>query len=437
MSLESSAMDIVNWLESAVDTVTAGKRIRERYSITDSAWISRYRSDCGIESAYAFLKAWEYTGDEKYLTLSRELYDGIVAMQNADGSFPYFSGVVRYYTNDNSEVAIFLFRMAEIDKENATKYRAKGLEVTDNLLNIQYDDGSWQMSTQKPSATVAFTAHAVSALSIGYKFTGNKAAYKAAIESALAWISGKILTDGRVPYCETHRPPSSDQAITIRAFAHAELFVPDSENVLAWRKDRQKLMSWFEQLITDDGAVRNGLGKGVNIADTPNVTDHVYTTAFAIEAFYYSFCADGLLEYLEKAIRIVRFVQSNIYYSNVAEVNGVVRGAFNIADKNWDTSDAGLDANEQGGGNMVYTGWTNAPLAAHLFSFGYLLKNTALLSFFANNKAVRIADKDDGALKLFANGETLSFPIASEISLCASPVKIYANGTKQALSFTM
>ena len=435
MSFETSALNIINWLESAVDTATAGKLIRERYKIPDSAWVNRYRSDCGIEAAYAFLMAWRYTRTEKYLTLSRELYSGVAALQNDDGSFPYYSGVTRSYTNDNAEVAIFLLRMAEVDEANAAVYRAKALEVTDYLLSIQNSDGSWQRSTEDATASPLFTAHAVSALATAYRYTDNQTGYRNAVTSALGWISGKILSSGMITLAgagETQRPPSSDQAIVIRAFAHAELFI---ENNASWRRNRNTLMAWFSQLITEDGAVKNGLGTGANGADTENVTDHVYTTAFAVEAFYYCFCVDGNLSYLNIAMKIVKFIQSNVFYSADPNLNGVIRGAFNLKDKNWDTSEAALDTSGQGGGNVAYTGWTNAPLAAHMIAFAEAARNETTLSVFVNNKKIRIAADNKGALRLGVDGTVMKFPVTEETGVLSSPIKIHANGGTQSLAY--
>lgn len=439
MSLANSAMGIVEWLESAVDSKTGGKLIRERFNLATMSWISRYRIDCAIEAALSFLKAWQYTGDTKYLSLARDLYNGVLSIQHENGSFPYHTGSAIEYTNDNSEVAIFLLRMADIDSEYAYKYRNTALQITDWLVSIQYDDGSWRRSSETFSRTACFTAHAVSALSMAYKYTINRSAYKTAIENGLAFIGSKILDSGMVELMganEAQRPPSSDQSICVRGIAHAELYVDDLDNRETWTANRHILLSWLAQLVTDEGSVMNGLGQGANGADTVNVTDYVYTLPFTIEAFYHSYCVDDDSELLETALKIVRFAQSNIYYAR-SSPSGVLRGAFNIADRNWDTSDAFLDGGQQGGGDMVYTGWTNAPIATHLFSFDHLLGNKAILSFFANNKAVRIANKDGGAVKVFTNGETISFPVTSETSPDASPVKIYANGRKQALAFTM
>lgn len=437
MSMNDTAMDIVNWLETAVDNTNWGYLIRERYSLTSMSWISRYRTDCTIEAAYVFLKAWKHTGDKKYLTLARNMFHGICNLQHEDGSFPYHTGSSISYTNDNSEVAIFLFRMAEVDSEYAEAYREKALNITDWLVNIQYADGSWQRSTVTRESTACFTAHAVSAISMAYKFTSNREAYKSAVEKGLMYISTKIRNDGMVTLMggnEAQRPPSSDQSICIRGIAHAELYIDNLSDRETWTAKRKILTAWLEQCITEEGAVKNGLGTGANGADTVNVTDYVYTLPFTVEAFYYSALVDGNADYLETAIKIVRFAQGNIYYSSITNANKVLRGAFNITQRNWDTSDAVLDSSEQGGGNMIYTGWTNAPMAAHFFCFSGVVAKGVTLSIKTDVRTERFISDDNGLMGIYVDGKTVKFPLAKYTDVSASSVKLFANGEKQTLA---
>jgi hypothetical protein len=436
--MNDSAMGIVNWLETAVDNTNWGCLIRERYSLTNMAWISRYRTDCTTEAAYAFLKAWKHTGDKKYLTLARKLFDGICNLQHADGSFPYHTGSSIAYTNDNSEVAIFLLRMAEVDIENASAYRQKALDITDWLVSIQNTDGSWQRSSADSNPTACFTAHAVSAISTAYKFTNNRDAYKNAVEKGLAYISTKIRSSGRITLMggnEAQRPPSSDQSICVRGFAHAELYIDNLADRETWVANRKTLTAWLEQCVTEEGAVQNGLGTGANGADTVNVTDYVYTLPFTVEAFYYSALVDGCMDYLKTAMQIVRFTQGNIYYSSIGNANGVLRGAFNITNRNWDTSDAVLDSGEQGGGNMIYTGWTNAPIAAHFFNFSGVVDNGAILSIETDVKTERFLPDGNGELGICVEGNAVKFPMVNDTSVSVSAVKLFANGAKQALAY--
>lgn len=436
--MNDSAMGIIDWLETAVDNTSWGYLIRERYSLTNMAWISRYRTDCTTEAAYAFLKAWKHTEDKKYLTLARKLFNGICKLQHPDGSFPYHTGSSIAYTNDNSEVAIFLLRMAEVDRENTFAYREKALDITNWLVGIQNADGSWRRSSVDPNPTACFSAHAVTAISMAYKYTDNHIGYKAAVENGLAYISTKIRESGRINLMggnEAYRPPSSDQSICIRGFACAELYIDDLAGREAWTASRKKLLTWLEQCVTDEGAVQNGLGTGANGADTVNVTDYVYTLPFAVEAFYFSALVDGSVDYLKTAMQIVRFAQGNIYYSSINNANGILRGAFNITKRNWDTSDAILDSGEQGGGNMIYTGWTNAPMAAHLFNFSSAVGNGAVLSIETDAKTERFLPDDNGTMRVCVEGNAVKFPVVNNASVSASAVKLFANGEKQALSY--
>lgn len=437
MSMNDSAMGIINWLETAVDNTNLGYLIRERYSLTNMAWISRYRTDCTTEAACAFLKAWKRTGDEKYLTLARNLFKGICNLQHADGSFPYHTGSSIAYTNDNSEVAIFLLRMAEVDTENANQYREKALDITNWLVSIQNADGSWQRSTADSNPTACFTAHAVTAISMAYKYTDNRDVYKIAVEKGLAYIVTRIRESGRITLMggnEAQRPPSSDQSICVRGFACAELYIDDLADRETWTANRKKLIAWLEQCVTDEGAVKNGLGTGANGADTVNVTDYVYTLPFAVEAFYFSALVDGNVDYLKTAMQIVRFAQGNIYYSAIDNANGVLRGAFNITKRNWDTSDAVLDSGEQGGGNMIYTGWTNAPMAVHFFNFSGVVDNGSILSIETDVKTERFLPDNNGMLGICIDGNAVRFPLVNDENVSASAVKLFANGTKQALA---
>lgn len=448
MSIINSAINIVNWLILATDTTTDGKRVKERYMMNSNTWKVLYRPDCNIETAYCFLLAWEHTRNNAYLQLSRDIYDSIVKLQNLDGSFPFaHTGDTHIYTNDNSEVPIFLLRMAEIDVERAETYRTTALKGTDFLLSIQNNNGSWRVVDNDLHEVPMFTAHAVSALSTAYSFTNRKLDYKLAIEKALDWIITNILPDGRVKICyevnnntEYWRPPSSDQAIVIRGFAHAELYITDSDKKSIWKENRLKLMDWFDKLIDSTGAIKNGLGEKLNGADLQSLTDHVYTTAFGIEAYYYSFLIDKTQYYLENAIKIVDFSANNLYYSSKAETNGVIRGAYNVRDNNWDTSDLILNSGEEGGADMIYTGWVNSPLASWFFIFnknGYLAK-TNFLNIKNNNSIIQIPLKipknnDNGCLRVSLNKIIYYIPLvdinsddASKIRVCVGLGKIKA-----------
>ena len=445
MSLIDSATTIIDWLKLATDNTYDGKRVKERYKMNSKSWQTIYRPDCNMETALAFLKVWKYTNDDDYLQLSRDIYDSIIKLRNSDNSFPFANTLdTHVYTNDNSEVPIFLFRMAEIDTERANMYRQSALLSTDFLITLQNADGSWRVVDNDLHKVPMFVAHAVSALSTAYKYTDKKEQYKTAIENGLDWIiNGNIFDNGRVKICyevnkgtEYWRPPSSDQAIVIRGFALAELYV-DSSKKDGWKQNRIKMLNWFDQLLDSSGAIKNGLGENLNGADLAGLTDHVYTTAFGIEAYYWSYLVDNNVDYLNKAKLITEFCSNNLYYSDDINANGVIRGAYNIQDDNWDTSKLILNGGQEGGSNMVYTGWANAPLAICMFDINDVKNISNKLKIFNGKDIIEFTLNDNtlekNSLHLCVNEKIKQITLVDKDDVDASNVRVYTNKKIMAL----
>ena len=438
MNFIDSTMTILEWLKLAIDDTSDGKRVKERYMMNKKSWKVWYRPDCNIETAYAFLKAWEHTKDNSYLQLARDIYSSIVKMQKTDGSFPFaHTGDTHIYTNDNSEVPIFLFRMAEIDSEMADTYRQTALKGMDFILSIQNENGSWRVVDNDLHTPAMFTAHAVSGLAHAYAYTTNKTEYKAAIEKGLDFITTQILDNGRIKTCyeinngtEYWRPPSSDQAIVIRAFAHAEYYIADSSKKDEWKRNRLKLIKWFDRLIDVSGAIKNGLGENINGADLPGLTDHVYTTAFGIEAYQWSYYVDNNPDYLNKAMSIANFAANNLYYSDEPETNGTIRGAYNIQDNNWDTSSLILNGGQEGGADMIYTGWVNAPLVALFFTLSE--SSNYSIKIYDGVKTINIplydTQKNDICLRVYLNEKIRYIYLVDKNDANASNLRLYING---------
>ena len=367
-----AAREVLAWLESAADTLENGDiLIRERYDMANKEWISIYRPDCNIESAFAFLCAWRQTGERKFLALARSVFSSIRKFQNPDGSFPFADRKDRHvYTNDNSEVPIFLMRMAEIDKEYAPEYLSVARKGTDFLRDIQNADGSWRVVDNDSSRTAMFTAHAVAALAMA---AGDDSSYRTAVEKGIDFIRTQTLPSGRVRTCcevspgtEYWRPPSSDQSISVRGIAMAEYYLPDHPRAKDWKELRRGMLSWLNGLLDESGAIRNGLGEDINGADLPSLTDNVYTTAFGIEAYLWSWKLDANPEYKATLDGLLEFCKGNLYHSENADADGVFRGAYNLEEGNWNTSRLVLNSGNEGGSAMVYSGWANAPLASWL-----------------------------------------------------------------------
>lgn len=375
-----AALDLVGWLDRST-MPTGPVALRERYKLSTKVWNPALRPDGNIEAVYTYLLAWQHTGNAAYLTKSRAIWDAMAPLQYADGSWPFSNLVGDWpesrWANDNSEVAIFLLRAALIDTDRAATYRAAALDTLAYLLTTQHTLKFFRTNMPMMQYLAAWsTAHVVTALSLAYPLAGaSQAAYVTAINLALEAVISQIQPDGRIRTGyeaqgteESWRPPSSEQSICIRALAAAELAFPESPNVTTWRNARQDMLGWLVPLVHPSGAIRNGYGVGVTFADVYHVTDHVYTTAFAVEAFRMSYALDGVTAYRDIADGILAFAAGNIWHDATdPDADGCLRGAYDLTAQNFDTSEIPQNGAEEGGGDMAYTGWSAAPVAALLF----------------------------------------------------------------------
>lgn len=373
--------NLENWLVNlATYTANGTTYVKERYRMDIWAWSSGATAMACAQAALTYLYLWKYRNDATFLTTARNLVSGLEAGRNQNGGFPMFiygGSDTHVYTGGNSEVPISLFRMAEIDTDYALTYVENGLRSTDFLLSIQNQNGSWRTVDNDNTQTALFTAQAVMALSMGYQYTTNKNGYRAAIENGISFIQTQLLPDGRIKTCreanpgtEYWRPPTSDQSIVIRGLAAAEYYLSDNANVQNWRSLRETLLVYLNDCIGVEGAVRNGLGTTSLPNDFYGLTDHVYTTSWAIEAYYYCGLVDEDQTEMGISKGIVDFCSGNLYF-NVGNVNtnGTIRGAYNIQDDNWDTSALTQDAGNEGGAEMIYVGWVMAPILAWMIRY--------------------------------------------------------------------
>ena len=374
-----------DWLINlATYTVDGETYVKERYRMDTWKWSSGATAMACAQSAWLYLNLWQYTSNSEYLTTARNLVTSLEKGRKTSGGFPMFiydAGDHYYdtyvYTGGNSEVPINLFRCAEIDTDNAQTYITNALKSTDYLLSIQNSNGSWRTVTNDGTQTALFTAQAVSALAMGYQHTDNQSGYQTAIEKGIAFIQTQLLSDNRIRACrevnpntEYWRPPTSDQSIVIRGLAIAEYCLPDNANVSSWRTLRKTLLTYLSQCIGSEGSVRNGLGTTSLPNDIYGLTDHVYTTSWAIEAYHYCGLVDNDSTELDIAKGILDFCKGNLYFNtgNV-NTNGTIRGAYNVQDGNWDTSALTQDAGNEGGAEMIYVGWVMAPICTWMIRY--------------------------------------------------------------------
>lgn len=372
-----------DWLINlATYTANGNTYCKERYRMDTSAWVNGATAIAMGEIALTYLKLWKYHNDETYRTTARNIVSALEAGRRSSNGFSmyvYGGSDTTQYTGGNSEVPLMLFRCAEIDTDYASTYIASALTSTDFLLGIQNSDGSWRTSSGNQAKTAMFTAQAVGALASGYRHaTGSKKTlYKTAVEKGIEYIQTQLMADGRIKTShdngsseEWWRPPTSDQAIVIRGLAIAEYYIPNDEYASSWKTLRQTLLTYLNQCIGSEGAVRNGLGNSGLPNDYYGLTDHIYTTSWAIEAYYYSALVDNSQLEINISKGIVDFCKGNLYF-NVGNVNtnGTLRGAYNVQDGNWDTSALVQDSGNEGGADMIYVGWVMAPICTWMIEY--------------------------------------------------------------------
>lgn len=372
-----------DWLINlATYTANGSTYCKERYRMDRNVWVDGATAIAMGEIAVTYLQLWKYYKDESYRTIARNIVSALEAGRRSSNGFSmyvYGGSDNTQYTGGNSEVPLMLFRCAEIDSDYASTYIASALTSTDFLLGIQNSDGSWRTSSANSAKTAMFTAQAVGALASGYRHAtkAKQPLYKTAVEKGIAYIQTQLMPDGRIKTSrdngsneEWWRPPTSDQAIVIRGIAIAEYYLPNDEYVSSWRTLRQTLLSYINQCIGSEGAVRNGLGNSGLPNDYYGLTDHIYTTSWAIEAYYYSALVDNLQSEINISKGIVDFCKGNLYFdADNVNTNGTIRGAYNVQDGNWDTSALVQDGGNEGGADMIYVGWVMSPILTWMIEY--------------------------------------------------------------------
>lgn len=371
-----------DWLINlATYTANDNTYCKERYRMDRNAWVDGATAIAMGEIAVTYLQLWKYYNDESYRTTARNIVSALEAGRRSSNGFSmyvYGGSDNTQYTGGNSEVPLMLFRCAEIDSDYAPTYIASALTSTDFLLGIQNSDGSWRTSSANSAKTAMFTAQAIGALASGYRYAGSKKSlYRTAVEKGIAYIQTQLMSDGRIKTShdngsreEWWRPPTSDQAIVIRGLAIAEYYLPNNANVSEWKTLRRTLLSYLNQCIGPEGAVRNGLGNSGLPNDYYGLTDHIYTTSWAIEAYYYSALVDDLQSEINISKGIVDFCKGNLYFDvDNVNTNGTLRGAYNVQNGNWDTSALVQDGANEGGADMIYVGWVMSPILTWMIEY--------------------------------------------------------------------
>lgn len=429
--------------------------VKERYSIKNKYWYDLRRPYYMLQAASAYYNLWKHYHKNKYLLKARSLTRNSFQGINESGCFIYdLDGVDRtIYLGGNCEDVIYLCRFADIDTDKAEEYHDVARGVIEWIMSMQNTDGGWAMNGN--AYTPLGTGHALAALSYYYQYIDDskKTSVLNQIEKGVDFLIANQVDSGRFLCCaeiqSTHeywRAPSSDHCIALRGLTMCEYFFPNNTHIQAWHNARIKALEYLYELRHESGAIVNGEYNGVsgtklNGADFNFITDHVYTSRYAIEAFDWCYKIDGDEEELSTMYALCNFCAGNAWNETYdLNAKGVLRGAYNLRDKNWDTSMIILNPGGEGGADMVYVGSVNAPILGQLIQYNEnweeFIGVTSPIKFYDNGviKNVLVNDEADSPLKVYYNGSIHNIVLVDSGSEHSSNWHIHINGETKCIA---
>ncbi|HEY3290306.1 MAG TPA: prenyltransferase/squalene oxidase repeat-containing protein, partial [Anaerolineae bacterium] len=297
----------VRWLRSMLVVPDGSMGIYERYLINDQKVNHWVRPDCTMETARLFHAFGAHKHDQSYIDLAIHMADYVVSLQRDDGwfagSFPFYKFVpptldeqdigspeasVFAFPNDTGKVAEGLLWLYGVTENQA--YADAARRTLEFLMRIQAEDGTFSLNDEGDVAALKgadFVAWPCIALWQGAATFG-EAEYQAAGYKALTWLSTQITPDWRIrtsyetASTEAWRPPSSELAIVVRAYAIAAKYSQDHAIWNGFGNLVNKLLSWQHA----SGAIRNcdETASEASQQNDPDVTDMVYTNGYALMA---------------------------------------------------------------------------------------------------------------------------------------------------------
>ena len=394
------------WLRKMLVLPDGSMGIYERYRIDADKINYWVRPDCTMETARLFYAYGTYKEDPSYQELARKMADYVVSLQRTEGwfegSFPFYKYIPPSLDEEDigsPEASVFAFpndtgkiaeRLLWLYKEtNDERYGEAAQRTLDYLIRVQAPDGSFSLNDSGEVSWlkgVDFVAWPCIALYYGNLFLSDSKYHDAAYK-AIAWISTKLTPDWRIrtsfetAQTESWRPPSSELAAAVKAYAIAARFSQDRGIWAGFGHIVNRLTSWQDE----SGAIRNcdEASRDASMQNDPDMTDMVYTNGYALLAFQEAYRANGNTGYRERAEHLANFLSETQCWGESEKWDGSWRGSYHLTNKCWygrANQDNELD---EGGMYSAYTGWCTAPIA-------YGLLRTITLRQPAKIKPIRI-----------------------------------------------
>lgn len=352
----------------------------------DGAFSTFLRSDCCLETAYAFRLYYEVTGQVRFKRIAEHLVRfTLTRLQEMDGrrrdfgAFAFRIGTDDKYIDDNGRILSILSQLYVLDgdpsvlaaAEHLTDWFCRELQ-TDHWLHVyQRASSSW---LDFPSISCNFKA--LYGLSDFYLLTGEERVLRT-VRKVSDWLLPKQLPSGRfITGYEVSQGKYFDNepvsAPTINAArALANLYYATGEE--RYRKGAEGAFSWLMALQDEGGAVpqADSESRDASEKNSTQVADLVYGINWYPIACHLFGKTTGDEKVLTSGRNALDFLTRIQIKSSDAALDGAWRGSFDFrnnewAGQNWTAS----NQQDEGGCFSVYSGWTNAPIAWSLAVYG-------------------------------------------------------------------
>jgi hypothetical protein len=362
--------------------------VYERYLIDKQQVNYWVRPDCTMEVARFFYAYGQYIKDPAYMSIATRMVGYVLSQQRNSGWFEGSFAFYRFippslepnavdvgspeaqevtFPNDNGKIAD---RLVWFYKQTGDEiYKQAAVRLLNYFLRAQAEDGSFSRNDEGDQPMlkgVDFVAWPTLAMMQGAWQTSSEA-FRASAFKGIEWMSAQITPSGRIrtsfetAQTEAWRPPSSEMATALKAFAVVARF---SQNLGAWNG----LMTLAKALIRlqdETGAIRNcdAESQAASLQNDPDLTDMVYTNGYALLAFEEAYRSNGLADFRIAAEKLADFLAGVQCWGESGKWDGSWRGSYSLKRKCWyGRANQGNDLDE-GGMYSSYTGWSTAPIA--------------------------------------------------------------------------
>ncbi|MFQ3567516.1 MAG: hypothetical protein SNJ59_11015 [Aggregatilineales bacterium] len=374
----------IRWLESMLVTPDGSQGIYERYRINLNRINPWVRPDCCLESARTFYAAGQLERGVQLAAYACSLQDRGDGFAN--GSFPFYVfrpwmpgerdigegfGIpdlpnFRWH-NDQGKIAEYLLWFSRQTADPSFEQAAVAL--LEYLLRAQDEDGAFTRTPRghNPHFRAAdFVAWGAVALSRAAPLD-HDGRFACGAHQALRWLhkhmhpSGRMLTGWETAQFEPWRPPASETAVALHAFAQGYWQFQTPWMLEALHRLAQTLVAWQHS----SGGIRNtdNASRAAALQNDPDMADFVYVNSYALIALQEAYAVTGEAIYQTSAKRLAAFLVEVQCRHEAPAWDGAWRGSYHLERQIWYGSADPSNDLEEGGMNAVYTGWCAAPIA--------------------------------------------------------------------------